>query len=91
MNRRSSSLVSSSGNVLLGNFENSEVKLRATREGAGASEWTTEEEESIISGVEKFGIGRWAEIRDEYKNVFQNRSSVDIKDKYRNLQKKART
>ena len=53
--------------------------------------WTTEEEESIVSGVEKFGIGRWAEIRDEYKNVFQNRSSVDIKDKYRNLQKKTRT
>eukprot|EP00052_Salpingoeca_macrocollata_P025861 m.237110 g.237110 ORF g.237110 m.237110 type:complete len:178 (+) comp22495_c1_seq2:1649-2182(+) len=47
--------------------------------------WGEEEVANLIQGVEKYGVGAWCVIRD---NVYLNfRSSVDIKDKWRNLVK----
>ena len=48
--------------------------------------WTAEEEQNLNLGVEKYGLGNWAKIRDDPDFSFQEgRSSVDLKDKWRNL------
>lgn len=47
--------------------------------------WTQEEDERLLSGVEKYGLGKWAKIRDAYFPE-GNRTSVQIKDRMRNIQ-----
>jgi hypothetical protein len=47
--------------------------------------FTLEEEEMLIRGVVKFGIGCWSKIIERYD--FGDRNSVDIKDKWRNMEK----
>ncbi|OIW14097.1 hypothetical protein TanjilG_19476 [Lupinus angustifolius] len=47
--------------------------------------WTSLEEETLRAGVNKFGEGNWAAIRGFYSDVFENRSGVDLKDKWRNM------
>jgi hypothetical protein len=44
-----------------------------------------QEVNTLIKGVVKFGEGRWAEILNHYD--FEDRTSVDLKDKWRNLKK----
>ncbi|CAM9272777.1 unnamed protein product [Chrysoparadoxa australica] len=60
---------------------------RAT--GSIRTKWTEEEEESLINGVKDHGVGAWATILSDRGDSFNNRSSVDLKDKWRNLSKKA--
>ena len=43
--------------------------------------WSASEEAMLVEGVERFGAGAWARIRDAYP--FHNRSNVDLKDKWR--------
>ncbi|KAK7302109.1 hypothetical protein RJT34_12989 [Clitoria ternatea] len=47
--------------------------------------WTSLEEETLRAGVKLFGEGNWATIRNFYSNIFENRSGVDLKDKWRNM------
>ncbi|KAH1226164.1 Single myb histone 4 [Glycine max] len=47
--------------------------------------WSSLEEETLRAGVKMFGEGNWASIRSFYSNVFENRSGVDLKDKWRNM------
>nr|KYP44525.1 Telomeric repeat-binding factor 2 [Cajanus cajan] len=47
--------------------------------------WSSLEEETLRAGVQMFGEGNWATIRSFYSNVFENRSGVDLKDKWRNM------
>nr|XP_043616759.1 telomere repeat-binding factor 4-like [Erigeron canadensis]XP_043616760.1 telomere repeat-binding factor 4-like [Erigeron canadensis] len=49
--------------------------------------WTMEEEEALIAGVEKYGQGKWKTIVDDpqFASCFSDRSNVDLKDKWRNL------
>ena len=55
--------------------------------GSGRIKWTDEEVEYLKEGVERFGFGSWKTILNAYP--FHNRrSNVDLKDKWRNLQKK---
>ena len=42
---------------------------------------------ALQDGVDKHGKGKWAVIRDDAAYHFNNRSSVDLKDKHRNLTK----
>jgi len=49
--------------------------------------WTEEEVEALGAGVAKFGVGNWERIRRAYETHLQNRSSVDLKDKWRQLSK----
>ena len=49
--------------------------------------WTEEEIGYLIEGVEKFGKGSWAIILAAYP--FNSRSNVNLKDKWRSLEKKA--
>ena len=47
--------------------------------------WDPEEVANLIKGVKQFGTGNWIKIRKQYH--FNNRSNVDLKDKWRNLSK----
>ncbi len=39
----------------------------------------------MLDGVRKYGVGNWKMIQTSY--AFDHRTSVDLKDKYRNLMK----
>ncbi|KAG5387025.1 hypothetical protein IGI04_038495 [Brassica rapa subsp. trilocularis] len=49
--------------------------------------WTEEEEEALLAGVQKHGPGKWKNIiKDpEFADSLCNRSNIDLKDKWRNL------
>ncbi|KAK8500356.1 hypothetical protein V6N13_008855 [Hibiscus sabdariffa] len=49
--------------------------------------WTDEEEKALTEGVQKYG-NQWTRILEIYKEIFRDRSSVDLKDKWRNLLRK---
>lgn len=54
--------------------------------------WTPEEEDFLVEGVRRAGIGRWAIILKNGKNVFhRHRKSADLKDKWRNLVRRVET
>jgi len=48
------------------------------------------EVDTLIIGMEKYG-NQWAKIKHEYASIFCLRTSVDLKDKARNLQRKVAT
>ncbi|VAH25735.1 unnamed protein product [Triticum turgidum subsp. durum] len=47
--------------------------------------WTEIQERTLIEGVDKYGKGNWKDIKIAYPDVFQDRSTVDMKDKFRNM------
>jgi Myb-like DNA-binding domain len=49
--------------------------------------WTEEETNALIFGMRTFGPGRWVQIKNLYGEIFKNRSSVMLKDKFRNLRR----
>jgi len=49
--------------------------------------WSEEEVETLKREVQKFGKGHWKIILLNNKEVLQGRTEVDIKDKWRNLEK----
>lgn len=49
--------------------------------------WTDEETEALMYGIRTFGAGKWVQIKNLYGEIFKNRSSVMLKDKYRNLRR----
>jgi hypothetical protein len=48
--------------------------------------WTEEEEGFLLRGIKEFGVGKWKQIHQRYFHK-STRSTVDLKDKYRNLVK----
>jgi len=70
----------------------SSKEFRATirhtpRSEAGRRKYTDEEVDRLLDGVMRYGIGHWADILAENRDVFKNRTSVDLKDKWRNIKK----
>lgn len=65
----------------------SPIKKR-TRRGCRVP-FTEVEKECLLKGVQKFGVGHWAEILHHFQDVFEvaGRNNVDLKDLYRNLSK----
>jgi len=61
----------------------------AKRQKRERKQWSAEEVQCVKDGVAKHGAGSWKAIKDDrdYADVLTNRSTVDIKDKYRNLVK----
>ncbi|KAJ0248832.1 SANT/Myb domain-containing protein [Hirschfeldia incana] len=55
--------------------------------GAPKHKWTPEEEEALMDGVLKHGVGKWRFILadPEYSSALHSRSNVDLKDKWRNI------
>ena len=49
--------------------------------------WTMEETTALVDGVERFGLGKWAEIKKHTFDEASGRTPVDLKDKWRNLSK----
>ncbi|KAL1545834.1 hypothetical protein AAHA92_22513 [Salvia divinorum] len=49
--------------------------------------WTIAEVKKLIDGVAEYGVGRWSKIKKNYFPASAHRTSVDLKDKWRNLLK----
>jgi hypothetical protein len=49
--------------------------------------FTDSEDAAIRNGVERFGVGRWADIKSYYHIDLADRTSVQIKDRWRTLNK----
>ncbi|KAL2516389.1 TRF-like 6 [Forsythia ovata] len=47
--------------------------------------WTLSEVVKLVEGVAKYGAGRWSEIKRLAFASYSYRTSVDLKDKWRNL------
>ncbi|KAL0336901.1 UNVERIFIED_CONTAM: hypothetical protein Scaly_1965200 [Sesamum calycinum] len=49
--------------------------------------WTITEVRKLIDGVSQYGVGRWSRIKKLFFSTSAHRTSVDLKDKWRNLLK----
>ncbi|CAN1197864.1 Single myb histone 6 [Linum perenne] len=49
--------------------------------------WSSEEEAALKNGIEQFGVGFWKEILSSRRHEFNERTVVDLKDKWRNMSK----
>lgn len=49
--------------------------------------WTENETLYLVIGVEIYGKGSWSNILSRFKSKFMNRTSVHLKDKYRNIER----
>ncbi|XP_047959996.1 uncharacterized protein LOC125205215 isoform X2 [Salvia hispanica] len=49
--------------------------------------WTTAEVKKLVDGVAEYGVGRWSRIKKIHFPASAHRTSVDLKDKWRNLLK----
>ncbi|XP_020865948.1 uncharacterized protein LOC9323508 isoform X3 [Arabidopsis lyrata subsp. lyrata] len=49
--------------------------------------WTLSEVTKLVEGVSKYGAGKWSEIKKHSFSSYSYRTSVDLKDKWRNLLK----
>ncbi|GAB2264228.1 hypothetical protein Droror1_Dr00026362 [Drosera rotundifolia] len=47
--------------------------------------WTPVEEDTLVEGIKRFGEGNWKVINLAYRDVFVDRTDVDLKDKWRNM------
>ncbi|XP_013702570.1 uncharacterized protein BNAC06G33800D isoform X4 [Brassica napus] len=47
--------------------------------------WTLSEVTTLVEGVSKYGAGKWSEIKRFSFSSYSHRTSVDLKDKWRNL------
>ncbi|KAK4773321.1 hypothetical protein SAY87_028340 [Trapa incisa] len=47
--------------------------------------WSLQEEDILRDGVKRFGLGQWKHIRKCYIDIFEDRTEVDLKDKWRNM------
>ncbi|XP_024029310.1 uncharacterized protein LOC21393956 isoform X1 [Morus notabilis] len=47
--------------------------------------WTLLEEDTLRDGVQKYGKGNWKLILKLYSDIFEERTEVDLKDKWRNM------
>ncbi|KAL8504478.1 hypothetical protein ACS0TY_015878 [Phlomoides rotata] len=49
--------------------------------------WSITEVRKLIDGVSQYGVGRWSRIKKLFFSASPHRTSVDLKDKWRNLLK----
>ncbi|PON66159.1 GAMYB transcription factor [Trema orientale] len=47
--------------------------------------WSLLEEDTLRNGVQKYGKGNWKLILNSYRDIFEERTEVDLKDKWRNM------
>ncbi|KAF7926606.1 hypothetical protein BELL_0264g00060 [Botrytis elliptica] len=45
--------------------------------------WSEDETNNLLLGVDKYGVGKWMDILEDPKFTFNNRSGVDLKDRFR--------
>ena len=51
------------------------------------SRWSETETLYLLAGVEIYGKGNWAKILSEFSHIIKDRTSVHVKDRYRNVEK----
>ncbi|KAK3008292.1 hypothetical protein RJ639_013112 [Escallonia herrerae] len=70
------------------------LRTAGSTEGGGQRKnhrpWTLSEVRKLIDGVSHYGVGRWAHIKRLLFSSSAHRTSVDLKDKWRNLLKASR-
>ncbi|CAN1141878.1 Single myb histone 5 [Linum perenne] len=49
--------------------------------------WSSEEEAALKNSIKEFGAGFWKEILNSRRDEFNERTEVDLKDKWRNMSK----
>ncbi len=66
-----------------------ELKFAPSKKKTRRVPYSEEEKGALLQGVEEFGKGNWAKIRDHYADIFgvNNRTAVNLKDLYRTLTK----
>ncbi|XP_059445323.1 helicase and polymerase-containing protein TEBICHI-like [Corylus avellana] len=47
--------------------------------------WSSLEEDSLRTAVQEYGKGNWKLILNSYRDIFEERTEVDLKDKWRNM------
>ncbi|QSZ31062.1 hypothetical protein DSL72_000623 [Monilinia vaccinii-corymbosi] len=47
------------------------------------NKWSEEETNNLLLGVHKYGVGKWSDILEDPSFTFNNRSGVDLKDRFR--------
>ncbi len=65
------------------------IKKRIRKKVKGlwnVNRWSETETIYLIAGVNIYGKGNWAKILSEFSTKFNDRSSVNLKDRYRNLE-----
>ncbi|GAB5357759.1 hypothetical protein AAMO2058_000401900 [Amorphochlora amoebiformis] len=65
-------------------------RARKRRQGGDAKSvnwWTREEERTLVKGVKELGKGRWSMILHKYRGALRGRTTVDLKDKWRNIER----
>ncbi|KAJ7964316.1 Telomeric repeat-binding factor like [Quillaja saponaria] len=62
----------------LNKYETTRIRKRRKR-------WSSLEEDTLRNGVKKFGKGNWKVILNCYRDIFNERTEVDLKDKWRNM------
>ena len=67
----------------------SKVKVKMNESSAQGKrvKWTENETIYLVVGVELYGKGNWAKISKRFNDKLKNRTTVHLKDKYRNLEK----
>lgn len=60
-------------------------KLKTNRREA--KKWTEKETVYLAVGIELYGKGQWAIILDKLNKHFNDRTSVNLKDKWRNIER----
>merc|ERR1712238_548030 len=50
--------------------------------------WTDVEKNTVIEGIQNFGLGKWAEIKKNNSVILRNRTSGQIKDCFRTMKKR---
>ena len=74
--------------TMVAEFPGEPVTKKAKKEKTGAEKkrerFSKDEALDLIKGVELYGLGQWAQIKQSYF-VSTTRSGVDLKDKWRNL------
>jgi hypothetical protein len=59
------------------------IELKDNKPRRVRRKWSEKETRDLLSGVQKYGIGKWKHILDDQAFSFCERSSVDLKDRYR--------
>ncbi|KAI9645318.1 hypothetical protein NHQ30_006054 [Ciborinia camelliae] len=47
------------------------------------NKWSEDETNNLLLGVHKYGVGKWTDIVEDPSFAFNNRSGVDLKDRFR--------
>ncbi|KAI9863063.1 MAG: hypothetical protein M1824_000751 [Vezdaea acicularis] len=65
------------------NNEKSESSTGGKRATKQRRKWTAEETEHLLKGVARHGLGKWKKILEDTDFRFDDRSAIDLKDRFR--------